>query len=165
MIERKLKICSVCEKPSILWRSSPKMCRQCAVKYANQSMIKHQNHVPQIKKTAIKKKFPKVSGQYALFLAIAKTRKHICFVTKERVDIYNPDGSLNVKCFAHVVSKGSRKDLVLLDKNIVIVTPRVHEIYDKGNAQERIEMEKYEGWHKLYELHDKILEENNRDNK
>lgn len=107
----------------------------------------------------------KVTGEMELFKEMAKERPHICFVTKQPVNIYNKDGRLNVSCFAHVVSKGSRTDLRLLKKNIVIVLPRVHEIYDKGNRQERVKMEQYEGWHKLHQLHDEILEENNKDNK
>jgi hypothetical protein len=31
-MERKLKECSVCKKPSILWKSNPKMCKDCAGK-------------------------------------------------------------------------------------------------------------------------------------
>lgn len=117
-----------------------------------------------LKKQAIQRK-RKVTGEGELFKEIAKERPHICFVTKQTVNIYNQDGRLNVSCFAHLVSKGSRTDLRLLKKNIVIVLPRVHQIYDKGNRQERIEMEQYEGWHKMFQLHDEIIEENNRDNK
>lgn len=32
MIKTKLKICSACKRESILWKSSPKLCRDCAAK-------------------------------------------------------------------------------------------------------------------------------------
>lgn len=35
LMERKLKICSDCGKPSILWRSIPKLCKDCANKPKN----------------------------------------------------------------------------------------------------------------------------------
>lgn len=35
-MERKLKICSDCGKPSVLWRSTPKLCKDCAMKPGNQ---------------------------------------------------------------------------------------------------------------------------------
>jgi len=34
-MERKLKICSDCGKPSVLWRSTPKLCKDCAMKPEN----------------------------------------------------------------------------------------------------------------------------------
>ena len=120
--------------------------------------------ITNLKKQAIQRK-RKVTGEGELFKEIAQERPHVCFVTGTPVNVYNQDGRLNVSCFAHLVSKGSRTDLRLLKKNIVIVLPRVHHIYDKGNRQERAEMEQYEGWHNLHKLHDLIIEENNRDNK
>jgi hypothetical protein len=35
MINQKLKICSVCEKPSVLWKSTPKLCKNCAMRAKN----------------------------------------------------------------------------------------------------------------------------------
>lgn len=108
-----------------------------------------------LKRTMIKKKVM-VTGELALFGAIAKVRDHVCFVTGEPVNIYKPDGSLDVNCFMHVVSKGSRPDLRLYDKNIQIALPRVHRVYDSGNEQERKKMEQYPGWHKLLALHEEM---------
>lgn len=31
-MQPKLKICSACNKPSILWKSNPKLCKPCAMK-------------------------------------------------------------------------------------------------------------------------------------
>lgn len=39
MIKQKLKICSVCEKPSYLWKSSPPMCKGCDYKASGKTGI------------------------------------------------------------------------------------------------------------------------------
>lgn len=121
--------------------------------------IKDLNPINKISK-ARAKRIADGDGERPLFEQIAKERPHICFVTRRRVNVYKKDGSLDVRCFVHVVSKGSRPDLRLLKENIQIALPMVHTIYDRGNERERKEMEKYEGWGKLLELHDKIIEEN-----
>lgn len=46
-MERKLKICSDCQKPSVLWRSTPKLCKQCASKPKHQKVNKAKMEVKQ----------------------------------------------------------------------------------------------------------------------
>lgn len=111
-----------------------------------------------IKKTPLKQKFPKKTGQYAVFEEIANERPHVCYVTGTLVNVFTSEGKLKVSCFAHVVSKGANIILRTHKPNIVIVHDWVHAVYDRGNAQERKEMEKYPGWHRLLILHDQILE-------
>lgn len=44
-MERKLKICSDCQKPSILWKSNPKLCKSCAGKPKHQKPKKEKMEV------------------------------------------------------------------------------------------------------------------------
>lgn len=44
-MERKLKICSDCGKPSVLWRSTPKLCKSCAGKPKHQKVKKEKLEV------------------------------------------------------------------------------------------------------------------------
>lgn len=124
------------------------------------------------------KAIPKVSakraanhgtGEYDLMVEIAAERPHMCFVTRRAVNVWIPvwgrkpgdikGSQIDVRLFAHVISKGARPDLRLLPENIVILSPEMHRIYDKGSPQERKDAEKYEGWQLLKELKEKILSE------
>lgn len=46
-MERKLKICSDCKKPSVLWKSNPKLCKSCAGKPKYQKVKKDKLEVKQ----------------------------------------------------------------------------------------------------------------------
>ena len=111
-----------------------------------------------IKKTSLKPKFPKSTGQYVVFEEIARERPHVCYVTGTPVNVFTRDGALKVSCFMHVVSKGANRALIIHKPNIQIVHDWVHTVYDRGNEQERKKMEAYPGWHRLLRLHDEILE-------
>lgn len=101
------------------------------------------------------------TGQYVLFEMIANTRAHVCFVTRRIVNVYAEPGKLNVSCFAHVLSKKAWPAFELYDKNVQIMDPEIHHIYDHGNQQERKEMEKYPGWLKLMALRSELKGEYN----
>lgn len=120
MIEKKLKICSVCEKPSILWKSSPKMCRECAVRSVHKSdeyKAKHPKQTfaeaistPQIKKVSDKKKLEiKESGNYYKKAIgqniIDNNGKCLCENCKQQIKV--PTGR---NC-CHIIGKGA--DLTL----------------------------------------------------
>lgn len=102
-----------------------------------------------LKKQAIQRK-RKITGEGELFKEIAQERPHICFVTG------TPILRLTHWCCAHVVSKGSVPSLRLVKDNIVLVQQWVHDIYDNGD---RAKLEKYEGYHRLVELHDRLIRE------
>lgn len=102
-----------------------------------------------LKKQAIQRK-RKVTGEGELFKEIAQERPHICFVTGTPI--------LHVTHWnmAHIVSKGSSPALRLVKENIVLVQRWVHDIYDCGD---RSKLEKYEGYHKMTEIHDRLIRE------
>jgi len=102
-----------------------------------------------LKKQAIQRK-RKVTGEGELFKEIAQERPHICFVTG------TPILHLTHWNCAHIVSKGSNQALRLVKENIVLVQRWVHDIYDCGD---RSKLEKYEGYHKMVEIHDRLIRE------
>ena len=102
-----------------------------------------------LKKQAIQRK-RKVTGEGELFKEIAQERPHICFVTG------TPILHITHWNFLHVVSKGSNPALRLLKENIVLGQRWVHDIYDNGD---RAKLEKYEGYHKMIEIHDRLIRE------
>ncbi len=102
-----------------------------------------------LKKQAIQRK-RKVTGEGELFKEIAQERPHICFVTG------TPILHLTHWNCAHILSKGSFGALRLVKENIVLVQRWVHDIYDCGD---RSKLEKYEGYHKMIEIHDRLIRE------
>lgn len=89
---------------------------------------------PEKREPKAKKPIPKVSdkrqggsGELILFKAIWSTRPHRCEVTKKVIKDFD------IRCFMHVLSKGAYPAFRLLDKNILLVTPEIHNEYDNGD--------------------------------
>lgn len=80
-----------------------------------------------LKRTAIKKKPRKVTGERALNLEIWAERPHVCFVTGE------PLGNEPLpEYFMHVLGKGAYPAFRLKKFNIVLGKPEIHAQYDAG---------------------------------
>jgi len=118
-------------------------------------------------KTPLKSKI-RTTGESALFDAIWKTRPHISFVSNKTINIeYHSD--LWFSLFAHVLSKGTYPNFRLLDKNIQLLLPEEHTLYDQGTEEKR---QKYaqacenEGggcdWQKLFDLQEELKHEYNK---
>ena len=65
----------------------------------------------------------------------------------------------NVSCFAHVVRKSRRSDLIYNKENIVLLTPYEHHLFDNGtHAQREIYAQKKGcNWLTLYDLQEILL--------
>lgn len=72
----------------------------------------------------------KVTGELALFKEVAKERLNICEVSGVRVNMND------IRCYAHVLSKGAAPDLRLNKLNILIMHPDVHYQYDFGSTKD-----------------------------
>lgn len=82
-------------------------------------------------------------SQVELFKHIWEDRIHTCYVTGEDLDKYNtPVHFLSI--FAHVLSKAKAKhpEFKLYSNNLVMVTPRVHELFDKGSLDQILKFER-----------------------
>lgn len=119
---------------------------------------KLRNPPKSLKRTPLKKKPRKKTGEYEIFVQISNERQHVCYVTGTPVNVFTRDGTLNVRCFAHVWGKGANVAMRKHKPNIQIMQPWVHTVYDHGNASERKEMEQYHGWHNLLRLKDEMKE-------
>ena len=82
-----------------------------------------------LKRTAIKKKPRKTTGERAINLEIWAERPHICFVTKE------PLGNEPLPVyFMHVLGKKAYPAFRLKKENIVLGTAEIHNQYDSGTT-------------------------------
>lgn len=61
-------------------------------------------------------------------------------------------------CFAHVLPKGSYTKYKFYSKNIVLLTPKEHTLFDQGSEEQRIAYAKetQANWQKLYDLRDEL---------
>lgn len=86
-----------------------------------------------LKRSPLKPKRPRNTGEAEVFKQIAQERPHVCFVTGQ------PIRQLTVSCFAHVLSKAQNKypRFKLYKKNIRLVLPEVHHLIDHGSSDQR----------------------------
>lgn len=89
-------------------------------------------------------------------------RKRKCYVTGEDLEKYN-GGPQFLSLFAHILSKAQNKhpEFKFYINNIVLVSPRVHELFDKGSLDQIL---KFEAQHDcsfriLFELEQDIYNE------
>jgi len=77
-----------------------------------------------IKRTSIKSKFPKPTGELQLFKEIWEERKHVSEISGQ------PLGEFNVHMFSHILTKGAYKKFRLRKDNIKLVTPEEHDLWE-----------------------------------
>lgn len=122
-------------------------------------LCKRHNEVRKGKESAPKFRAlsPKPTGELALFTSIWHTRKHESFISGKKLHEFN------VSFFAHVLSKKQHPKLRLFDRNIVLLTPEEHTLYDQGTEDLREKYAQRTGadWSKLYKLKEELLNEQN----
>lgn len=127
----KLKFCSECGKETVLWKSSPKLCKNCAGKLSPK-------RESESKKDSIKRRTESIksSGNYYK-KAIAQNiidNKGKCLCDNCKHEIVTPSGS-NV---SHIVSKGNNATLYHHELNNFILCFDCEQKF--SNEGKRIEM-------------------------
>lgn len=81
-----------------------------------------------LKRTKIKLKSKKPTGEYEVFLEIWKEREHKCVNCKRNLDGFIDEETQNpsVMLFSHIKTKGVRVDLRLNKENIELLCPTCH---------------------------------------
>jgi hypothetical protein len=142
VIATKLKICSVCEKPSRLWRSSPKLCKNCAAT---------QKPISRVSKTLTSKGDNKYQAKRDMNLFLAEMVERIperCQNCDEKF-IWMPLHQRKCLC-AHILPKGEKNGNFFSVKtdpdNIfyLCVQNGCHWAYDTKGAAHRATMGCYE---------------------
>jgi hypothetical protein len=143
-------ICTSCQKEDYIVKKLPKrkLCNGCNKKRLQES--KGDKGKPSY--SSIKKKFPKPSGQLALFEAIWSTRPHVSYISGERLG----DDLKAIYCF-HILGKGAFPKYKLYDKNIILTTAQEHIDWGEKNREELLALSP--NWQKVFDLYDSLKEE------
>jgi hypothetical protein len=91
------------------------------------------------------------TGEYALFQAIWAVRPHKSVVSGLPLHF-------NVSIFAHVLSKKQFPNYRLTDKNIQLLTPLEHHLWDQGTEEQRQKYAKVHNadWSILHKISDEL---------
>lgn len=95
------------------------------------------------------KKNPKDEpGELALFISIWQTRPHVSFVSGLALT------NFDIRCFFHILPKGSYRRYKLNENNIILTTPEEHHKWhnDRGSLRNIPE------WEKVFNLYDELRE-------
>jgi hypothetical protein len=111
-------------------------CMVCAAKYN--------------KKTKTKIKTKKKTGELDVFIEIWNERPHFSQVSGKPITVFS------VWCFAHILSKGAYPSYRLDKRNIYLVLPEEHVLYDNGD---RGALEDDPAWKELFEIKQMLIEE------
>lgn len=76
----------------------------------------------------LKQKSKEPTGELAMFKEIFVERKGICAVTSRPI-------TFHPMSFMHILSKGAYPKFRLVKKNIVMVIPEIHDMYDNGGKE------------------------------
>lgn len=104
-------------------------------------------------KNGLKQKAKEPTGELKLFKEIFIERKGICQITGDKIE-FHP------MCFMHILSKGSHPSLRLIKKNIYMVIPEIHDLYDNGSMEHLLSM--YPKAKIIYELKEELKIEANK---
>lgn len=90
-----------------------------------------------LKRTKIKQKQKKSTGEYELFLEIWKEREHTCTNCKDNLDRFVDEeiGNPSPILFSHIKSKGSCPELRLDKSNIELLCPTCHHIWEFSSKE------------------------------
>lgn len=93
---------------------------------------------PRVRKRSQITKRPKVSGERAMFDSIWDSRDRVSYLSGRGLERYGGT-ELYLNMFAHVLSKSQSKypKFKLLEKNIILLTPREHHLLDHGTEAQR----------------------------
>ena len=130
-------ICLECNQEKYIVKAFYKLCNDCNDKRLEAQ--KEQKPKQGLKKSSIKYKTRKPTGEGVLFEAIWNTRKHVC------VSCDNSLGNdAKVSFFSHIIQKGKRNDLRLLDRNIVLECEPCHHTWDFGTLEQKSKMKSFD---------------------
>lgn len=131
MIKPKLKICSVCEKSSYLWKSSPPMCKNCAGK----SKIENVTPEPKLKEYFIKNEISPMSDKRKKELAIYRVNRDVYFKLKPVCEF---EGCSSTKVTLH--HKRGRVGRYLTDMRYFCSLCPKHHTFVNENPDEALKM-------------------------
>lgn len=104
-----------------------------------------------LKRTAIKVKVPKPTGELKLFKEIWDEREH-----KSEVDGW-PILKFDIWCFSHILPKGLYPKYRLKKENIILITASQH--YDWGNCSYKLK--ELPEWKPVFELYETLKQKYN----
>jgi hypothetical protein len=130
-MERKLKECSVCKKPSILWKSNPKMCKDCARKAKPKGETI----------TQAEKEFKKELNVF--FASQTLVMPFLCDNCKQPLHAFTAFEKRC--CIAHILEKKKFTTVAVHPQNKLFLCAKggCHHKYDNSTAKERSEMNIY----------------------
>lgn len=102
------------------------------------------------KKTKTKIKTKKKTGELDVFIEIWNERPNFSQVSGKPIAVFS------VWCFAHILSKGAYPAYRLDKRNIYLVLPEEHVLYDTGD---RGALEDDPQWKELFEIKQMLVEE------
>ncbi len=80
-----------------------------------------------LKRTPIKKKPRKVTGELLVFKMIFSEREHVSEVSGIKIEAFD------VRIFSHILPKSTYPKYRLLKENIIIITPEEHQEWEFGS--------------------------------
>lgn len=161
-LQYKLGFCTECpagtsEQPIVKKILPNKYCATCnterlEARKPKKSINWAQRPRKQLKRSPIKQKPRKPTGELVLFQSIWETRPHVSFVSG--VDLGE---EMNVSMFSHLLTKAAYPGYRLYDKNIVLKTPQEH--FQWHNLPREKLLEKSPNWQKVFDLYDELQHE------
>jgi len=155
MIQRKKKVCKECKDLTYLYARG--LCLSCDQKLnpskhsANLKRSKplkpQSGSVTPIKRKSFNTKPKKATGELELFRKLWQERGNRCQITGKVLEF-------SVWNFMHILSKGAYKGYRLNPDNILIVHPKVHDLYDNSSKEKLLR--EYPQAAMIYELKDKL---------
>jgi len=121
-MEKKKKVCFKCEQLSYIWSNinGKGHCQKCAYEEKG-------------KKSTLKSKPYKATGEKELFESIYESRNKRCEVTGQYI------GAFDVWCFAHLLSKKAYPSYRLNPANIILCLREIHLLYDNSSREKLLE--------------------------
>lgn len=110
-----------------------------------------------LKRTAMKKKPRKVTGEAAMFNAIWQTRPNVSFVSRTILG-----NEAKAQFFSHVLPKSTYPAFRLNMDNIVLLTAEEHYLWDNGS---RDKLRQNPRWDKMFELEQKLKDRYNQNHR
>jgi len=137
----KLKICSVCNDPCVLWVSTPKMCRNCAV-LSKAKEKQQQARLTQTEDGAEAKVFPVKKYQTVQIKKVSTRQQRLNTAYNVQAKVYkknNPVCKARVKCIGSqttdVHHKKGRGEYLLDESTWLPVCRECHNWINENNKQ------------------------------
>ncbi len=137
-------------------KSKPCIVDECHSYRFAKGYCKYHQYLRTDRKKTSSKIVKKATGEKLLFQTIYNTRERVSFLSGKKIFGV-------VSNFAHVLPKGLYPEYRLYDKNIILLTPQEHYLFDFGTEEQR---EKYTkenncSWDEIYKLREELKEEYN----